>query len=210
MILDREEFLDVVTPEQRQFITDCIKRGLADYDNPDLYGEAARRVHTPSIRATIRNCHIVSHAKRGLLERSDIKVREKRNRVLFIISDKICVSFKKFDDNLRTRNYPTQQALAFEGQTLHMDLPSEVTNIFAGYLFNQAETEYELFITCPVGKKNEWHLKLSGSAKVLDLFSTNREMSNGEVKVVEEVVEKVQKRRVRIRSEAMRKDTANE
>lgn len=153
MIHDSETFLNIVTSEQRQFIANCINCGLADYNNPQFYSEEARRAHTPSTRAAIRNCHIIHHAKHALLERSDIRIKEKGNRVLFIIADKVCISFKKFDKNLRTRNYPTQQALAFEGQRLDIELPDKVTNVFAGYLPNQAETEFELFIACPLRQR---------------------------------------------------------
>lgn len=204
MVMSRTEFENFLTPEHRRFIVDCIKRGLDDYDNPSYYAAEARRDHTPGVRAAIRNCHIIAHAQRALSDMSDLRVYNRNNRVLFVIADRVRVSFKRFDKDLRSRNYPTRQAVNYNKQTLFdADMPGEVTNIIAGYQHNGAETEYELYITCPIDKRNMWELQLSGN-EILGLLSPEVESNT------DQLVEKVRQKRVRVRKDVARKDVANE
>lgn len=172
MAMTKEEFLALLTPERRAFMLGCVRDGLADYDDPTNYGAAARRDHTPSVRAHCRNAHIVARATRRLVERPDVGVRISPvgRRVLFIVADRARVSFKKFDRRLRPRNYPTRQALAFNGQRLpSFDTATAVTNVVVGYRSNATETAFEVFATCPQDEENEWQLKLSG-AEIIDFF----------------------------------------
>lgn len=60
MELTEGEFLALLTPERRAFILDSVSNGVSDYDNPEFYGAEARRDHTRSVIAQIRNCHIVA------------------------------------------------------------------------------------------------------------------------------------------------------
>lgn len=166
MAMSKEEFLCLITPDIRDFVVDCVRGGIADYDDPQNYGPAARRDHTKSVRAQIRNTHIQARAARGLVEHPDIGVRAaiRHQRVLFIVRDKARISFKKLDSRLRPRNYPTRQALAYLGQRLpNFDVPDEATNLVVGYVPNAAETDFEVFVTCPQDEDNEWQLRLSGS-----------------------------------------------
>lgn len=82
-------------------------------------------------------------------------------------------------------------------------MPGEVTNIIAGYQHNGAETEYELYITCPIDKHNKWELQLSGN-EILGLLSPEVESNT------DQLVEKVRQKRVRVRKDVARKDVANE
>jgi hypothetical protein len=200
MFVSQEEFKKFLTQEQKKFILECIHGGLADYNNPAYYGNEARRDHTPSVRAQIRNCHIVAHAFRALIDRPDIRVINKRGRILFIFSDKSLVSIKKFDARLRTANAPTQQALAFKGQQpLDLDMPTPLINIFTGYTYDAVETNYEVYITCPDDEKNHWVWKISG-AEITEFFS-NSTVNADDIGTVHFVP----KRRVRIRPDAQRK-----
>jgi hypothetical protein len=49
-------------------------------------------------------------------------------------------------------------------------LPAELANIFAGYKYDAAETNYEIYITCPNDEQNYWVWKISG-AEITDFFS---------------------------------------
>jgi len=170
-MLTREDVLALLTSDRKNIILDSIRGGLAFYEDPTNYSAAARRDHTLRESATCRNSHIVARARRATAEMSDFCVKVVRGRVLFIIEDKLCVSFKKFDKRLRSRNYPTRQARAFLGQrTLELAFPPEMTNLVAGYKMDPAEVDYEVFITCPIGNKNAWQLRLFGE-EIIDFFS---------------------------------------
>src|SRR5436309_2248692 len=140
----RDKVVALLTTEIREFIVSCIQGGLADYYDPAYYGDAARREHTPGVRAAIRNCHILARANRATLEMSQVRAIIKRGRVMFIVADRLCVSFKKLNRDLRPRYVRTRQAEAFAMQTLwsDSDLPPMLTNVFAGYVSDAAETEF--------------------------------------------------------------------
>jgi hypothetical protein len=41
-------------------------------------------------------------------------------------------------------------------------MPSPVTHIYAGYVWNDLQTAIkDIYLTCPNGKYNEWELKIS-------------------------------------------------
>jgi hypothetical protein len=153
------------------FIWECINGGLSDYANAEFYSDAARRDHTPSVRSSIRNCHIVKRAQRAALETEDIKAHVKRSRVVFVVDGMVQIWFKKFTKGLRVRYIPTQQALDFVWQQPQRqptlwpegELPPSKINLIAGYLSDPVEAEFEVWLTYPKGNANIWTLKLSGA-----------------------------------------------
>lgn len=199
MLISKEEFDQVFTAEHKKLLLECFHEGLGDYNNPKYYSDEAKRDHTPSARALNRHCHIVARIHRVLMERHDIRPINKRGRTLFIFNDKLQFSIKKFDGRLRTSNAPTQQAKAFKAQLpLDVDMPAELTNIFAGYKYDAAETNYEIYITCPNDEQNFWVWKISGT-EIRDFFS-NPSADINEIGTVS-----LKKPRVRIRPDAQRK-----
>ncbi|HKP54463.1 MAG TPA: hypothetical protein VJ183_17645 [Chloroflexia bacterium] len=200
---DRDEIEQFLTPERRAFLLDCIRAGLADYANDSNYSTGARVIHHPSLRAHIRNAHIVDRANKWIAERPDlnIKVKKVRGRYFFVIADRLWVSFKKLDMNRKARGIPTRQAVGFMGQQPLWpveDIPA-TTNVFAGYIAYDAETSFELWLTCPDGRRNTWELKLSG-AEIIDLFpAKTSEATNVQV-------DELTARRVRIRWDESKKE----
>lgn len=168
--MERDEFLQFLSAGRRQLIRDAILSGLALYDDPAHYSAEARRDHTVSIQAQIRNGHIVGSAKRAVVDRPDFKVRVVRGRLLFRIEDRVDVSFKKLSATLRPRNYPTKQSQNFQDQLslqqsplLSDGIPNAVTHVVAGYAATDAaQTQFEIYVVCPDGPNNRWELCLSG------------------------------------------------
>ena len=218
MAMKRDEFARLLTPTQLQFIWDSIQGGLASYSSSENYSAEARLDHTASIRAAIRNGHIVGCAKRMLLEQPNIGIRlsTKGNRVLFYFNEKARLSFKKLDENRRHRNYPTRQALAFDAQLWPIDLALSIegsyagngqlwplsmvplmTNVVGGYVPNRAETDFEVVIICPDGEGNAWEWSLNG-AEIIELIR----MPDPSTSVA---ANRITKRRVQIRPGVIRK-----
>jgi len=198
MTMTKDEFLHLLTPERRAFMLDCVRGGWADYEDSNNYGAAARRDHSQSVRAQCRNSHIVARALRGIVEHPEIgiQVSQRGQRVLFIVGDQARVSFKKLDRRLRPRNYPTRQARAFLGQRLPWaNEPAEITNLLVGYRPNAAETEFEVFATCPQDADNEWQMKLSRTEAV-DFFD-----ATSAARIEDALIARVSRKRVRIRKD---------
>lgn len=178
MVMTKEGFLNFLTPERKRLMIDCVKGGLADYNNPAYYGIQARIDHTPSVVAAIRNCHIVARARLASAESPDMAVSCRRGRVLFTIADLVRVSFKKLNGRLRPRNIPTRQNRAFLGQRLDPQPPLTgledvpfMTNVVAGYVQDPADMRLHVHVICPLDESNYWDLELAG-AEVDDFFAT--------------------------------------
>lgn len=167
------EAMKVLTPERVKLIRRIMVDGL---DILTTYDPRHVRDYTPRVNADVRNSHIVAEGRRQTEGRTDIRVTVKRGRVLFIIEERLCLSFKKLDRRLRSRNIPTWQARRFERQMpLGIDLPPELTNVVAGYTLDQVGTPTEMFVTCPDEKENHWVLPLgavAGVAEPLELPTT--------------------------------------
>lgn len=178
MVKSRRDFLVQFTPEVKAFFWEPIVGGLGDYENLEFYSLDARRDHTPSVRAAIRNAHIIGRAKRMLIETPQVRMSNHRGRVMFIVNDLFRVSFKKLDRNLRSRYTPTKTATAFMTQTLpNFEMPAELTNLVAGYQFsNELESDFEVFIACPADDGNEWVLRLSAE-EAKDFFAPTTDSS---------------------------------
>lgn len=182
MVMTREQVVELLGPARLKFIKDAILGGLAMYADPTNYGAAARLDHTPSVRAALRNCHILGVANRMLMEQSELGVRvvKKRNRVLFYIKEQVRLSFKMLDENMRHHNATTRQSLAFDAQLWPREELSEVqggplaqslwssdmmlpvTNVVGGYsALDQVEAQFKVSVICPIGKHNAWELTLT-------------------------------------------------
>lgn len=160
MIRTREQVQAILTKAHVAWITKVHTEGLADDES---YDPGLRRKHHPILRAGIRNCHIVDRARLAAEEMPDIRVCIRRGRLLFIIGEQLCVSFKKLDRRLRSRNIPTRQARGFTAQQPRLlSLPPELTNLIAGYQLDGSETKFELWVTCPDGGQHVWEWPIAG------------------------------------------------
>ncbi len=212
MPMTREEFVAVLAPAQLGFIIESIQLGLADYTNPLNYSATAKIAHTPSVRAQIRNAHIVYRAKELLNGQDGVGIvpRTSGQRLLFYVAENIRLSFKKLNTNLRSQNYPTKQAIAFNAQQWPSDLDyaaqptkpeqlplwsqdivPQLTNLIGGYVYNQAETSFIAYVVCPDGERNVWDWPLTTH----DII----ELAHAENIAETEAVTKIRSRPIRIR-----------
>lgn len=161
-MLSKDEFEAYLTPEEKADIRDCLAGGVGDYDNPTYYSPEARRDHTKSLRSHIRNAHINARAQRAAMASPRMRYTPVRGRPLFTIGDRVSLSFKKLDPNLRPRSSRTRQSRKFLAQQpLPLELPDEATNVIAGYTLDSFEAGVELHLVCPGEKHNHWETKLT-------------------------------------------------
>jgi hypothetical protein len=213
MAITRDEFVALMSPQVMQFLHETIHGSITDYDDPTYYSPTARRDHTKSVRAAIRNCHMIGRAKRALIDAPNLHIRHKRrgNRDYFILADRVRIFYKKLNQNKRPSNYPTEQAMKLLEQKWPPQEPAEspsseveaqplwdmqaipiMDNVIAGYVANASETAFSLHVICPAGPENDWELDLDETdiQNIIELAATAPDA------VAEEVAKKVRKRRV--------------
>lgn len=208
-----KRFIEALTSDEMKdemkVVWECVIGGLADYEDPTLYGPAAKRDHTAAVSAACRNAHIVARAKRAAVEAPDaIQIRRKRGRVTFIVKNRTEVWFKKLNDRGEPSFRPSLQALEFvqtpiKQSVLQMEQPPEVNRVIGGYRLNGTSTDFTVVISRPVGDGNYAHVELQ-AREVVDLF-----VEPAPAAEAAEVVEKV-RQRVKIRREAQGQTDAQE
>lgn len=80
-------------------------------------------------------CHMLSEADRRLIDRDGIRPLEIKGglKVWLVESANVVIRLKKMDEDGKTRNYPTKQALAYDAQRELPDLPMPPDRLTAGY-----------------------------------------------------------------------------
>ena len=80
-------------------------------------------------------CHMLSEADRRLIDRPGIRPLEIKGglKVWLIESANVVIRLKKMDEDGKSRNYPTKQAVAYDAQRELPDLPMPPDRLTAGY-----------------------------------------------------------------------------
>ncbi len=165
-------------------IHECIQAGWDAYMG---YDPSIRSVHTPRTRANCVRDHIVSEV-RTKFGTNGTRLHEQTDGLFCLsVEDRILIKFKKFDDEKKSSNIPTQQAMDFVTQ--QYDLPGfrSVTNLIAGYDLNESQTSIKsISIACPNGDdSNSWCYDLMSPMADVILMPTaniNADTDSGEQK----------------------------
>lgn len=116
--------------------------------------------YTPTCRANIIHSHMVDNAKKEFEGVKGVKPMVIDGLFILSIENKLVVRFKKLDDDMKSRNYPTNRQIDYLAQ---MDIPGIplATRLEAGYQLNELQTGYKsVLITCPQGSKIAWYLEV--------------------------------------------------
>jgi hypothetical protein len=131
---------------------------------PDLRAPLSKQC-----RARFIYDHIVEAAKAHFAADQRVTIIEKCGLLTLRVDNKngtAILRFKKVDDKMRARNYPTQQQLRF---SLQLQLPGwpTATRLIAGYQLDLLETQIkDVVITCPVGNKVEWFFSIADAEEI--------------------------------------------
>lgn len=118
------------------------------------YPPEVRIEHDRRAQASCIYCHMANEADRRLNGRGGVVPLEHRNLKLWAIEDVVTIRFKKMDEDGRTRNYPTKQAIDYDAQLPLPGLPLPPVNLVVGYLLDPTETEIErIQVARPMGRK---------------------------------------------------------
>ena len=131
------------------------------------YGHSTYRGYPPQllVEHTTRsaaNCtydHMVAEAERRFDGRGDIRMIPIRGLKLWLIGadHHTVIRWKKMDEDGRSRNYPTQQAKAFDHNDELPNLPPSPTRITVGYLLDATGTGIRrVQVAKPNGRYVEW------------------------------------------------------
>jgi len=133
-----------------------------------------RIVHSPRSRASLVHDHMVYRAMKYAAMESGVQIIERSGLYLFIFGGQIAVRFKKFDEELKTRNQPSGQVQQFKAQ---MQLPGvhSAHNLESGYILSaDAQSLAAVHLVCPSGTGVYWDILLTSQSQtsvVQDLFA---------------------------------------
>jgi len=139
----------------------CIASAIKEYNKMESQTRSKFKKRT---KASIINDFMVFNAARELEGLQGVLFSHNRQQFSVFLNDNFQLRFKKLDYRLRPSNIRTMQVFNFENQvqTQLPDMPSPVTHIIAGYVWNDLQTAIkDIYITCPSGEYNEWELKIS-------------------------------------------------
>lgn len=159
MVLALDEARPLLTPFFER-LSYCVTSAIAHYNG--LPAEE-RVYHKKRTRANIINDQMVRYAREAFADDPNVRFIERNSHTRLVIADRFEVRLKKLDEHLRSRNVPTQQAMAFLYQ-LQPVLPGfePLTNIIVGYRWNLLQTEITgVYIVCPLGDNNEWVIEIA-------------------------------------------------
>jgi hypothetical protein len=146
----------------------CVVSGLDEYNRH--YGPI-RHVHSPHARAMIIRDHIIFSVKKEFDEVSGVRILNKRGLFLLLINEKLLLRFKKLNNRMLARNYPTKQARKFSEQLSFDGFFVPVTNINVGYIANDLFTSPEkVVVACPNSmSSNEWCIDITPDGLIQDV-----------------------------------------
>ena len=157
-IVEVQDLLRSHEPE----LSDCVCVGWRRWQ------EFAPRFASPSARtrANVVNEFIVEEARRRFGSTSEVDVVDPPPRFLLRFGGRVLVQFKKVDCHLRSRNYPTQLALAFDRQ-YHLTGIPEGARITIGYLLDDLAVNVQsVHAILRAGSRIAWSYELRGATSV--------------------------------------------
>ncbi len=115
---------------------------------PELLIEHDRRAEANCIYS-----HMRADAERRFGDRPGIAHINIRGLFLWVIGQVVTIRFKKMDEDGRSRNYPTKQALDYDRQQELPGLPAPPVNLVVGYLLDPTATEIvRVQVARPLGR----------------------------------------------------------
>lgn len=154
-------------PERDMFdILDAIGDAIvSEFDDITRAGHSRFRAYRPEdlielddrAQAACTYSHMLAEADRRFVGRGRVRTLDIRGLKLWHFEDAdAVVRFKKMDEDGRSRNYPTEQAKAFDRQMELPGLPSPPVRLTAGYLLDATGGFVRAQIAMPSGRDTFW------------------------------------------------------
>lgn len=112
----------------------------------------------PRAQAACTYSHMLAEAYRRFDGRAGVRTFDVQNlKVWHFEAADVVIRLKKMDEDGKTRNYPTKQAKAFDGQLELPGLPSPPVRLTAGYLLDATGAQMvRSQISMPQGREVQW------------------------------------------------------
>jgi hypothetical protein len=169
-LIHQSDALGIVGPHLKAIRSEIVLEAWADYlALPDV----SRITFSTITRAGIVHDHMVQRAVRYFSGVEGVKIIDLQKLFLFILDQRVALRFKKFDNELLSRNQPRKQVADFRAQT---QLPGieAMHNLEAGYVLDEAEQQVKaVHLVCPNMNRNYWEMEITDSEPVTivtDLF----------------------------------------
>jgi hypothetical protein len=169
-LIEQSEAMLFLRPHLQAIRDDIVLGAWADYL---ALPEMARITFSSITRANVVHDQTVQRAVRYFSSVEGVKIIDLQKLSLFILDQRIALRFKKFDNEILSRNQPTKQVADFRAQT---QLPGieAMHNLEAGYVLNETEQEIRMvYLVCPNMNRNYWEMEITKGAPVTivtDLF----------------------------------------
>jgi hypothetical protein len=169
-LIEQSEALRLLGPHLQAIRTDIVLGAWSEYS---ALPDSVRITLSTVTRAGIVHDQMVYRAIRYFGGVDGVKIIDLQKLFLFIFNQRIALRFKKFDNELLSRNQPTKQVADFRGQS---QLPGieAMHNLEAGYVLSDTEREIEkVYLVCPNMSRNYWEIEITTGeqvAIVTDLF----------------------------------------
>jgi len=158
--MTEQQFFEILPREIREGCREAIQRGFDSYATK--YSHVAD-VHHPRSVASVIHDHICDEVKREVCNESFV-FRELRQRNLFLFENILIITFKRFDEQLQSKNYPTETAEKFAAQEEIEGIPANLPRIEMGYIPDAAGSSVNgIFAVYKTGKKIDWNVNLNES-----------------------------------------------
>ncbi|WAC20912.1 hypothetical protein OVA24_05890 [Luteolibacter sp. SL250] len=148
-----EQFLSAVPSEVLLKLRTATEGGFGDYARS--YSMVAD-AHNSRVVANIINCHMVDRLKKDGCD-EDLVFCAANHRDLFVYQNKVIFIFKKLDEKLKSRNYPTQASRRFNAQEPLRGIPAALPRVEIGYVPDPAGAAINgIFAVYRSGNIIEW------------------------------------------------------
>jgi hypothetical protein len=159
--------LEMTMSERSMFeILDAIGEAVvSEVDEIARTGHARFRAYKPEdlieldvrAQAACTYSHMLAEADRRFIDRSGVRPMDIRGLKLWHFEDAdVVIRFKKMDEDGRSRNYPTKQAVDFDRQLQLPGLPYPPLRLTAGYLLDATGGFVRSQIAMPSGRETRW------------------------------------------------------
>jgi hypothetical protein len=154
--IQRDEAERIIKPYFDDF-AQVVKAAWKDW----MAGAYASQMQHKRVRANCVWNQLLAHAKRRFEGKPSVRVETMKNWDGVLVDDKVFVRMTKGTQDLLSRNFPTQAALAFHDTM--QDLFGGIARLELLYVLDKAETEIERIVLVQRHKKSvAWFIDILG------------------------------------------------
>jgi hypothetical protein len=157
--MEVEKTIESVFREHGESLSNCI---FPAWDMWDAHLRTNFSLPSKTLRANVMHGLMVEQARKIFGNNPKAVIIEKDHRFLVELNHSVLIRFKLLDDDLMTRNYPTQLTIDYDRQ---LDIPGfpKSIRVTAGYQIVKCEDGIRALLVYSKGKEVIWNRELAKS-----------------------------------------------